>query len=58
VRPRRDGCGVLTKPFRAKTLALAVQAALDMLRDGRVPGDLPAGLTLWLPSPGRREPGP
>ena len=58
VRPQRDGCGVLTKPFRAKTLALAVEAALTMLRDRRVPSDLPAGLTLWLPSPSRREPGP
>jgi DNA-binding response OmpR family regulator len=51
VRRRRDGCGVLEKPFRAKTLAMAVPAALQMLRDGRVPGDLPPGLSLWLPPP-------
>jgi DNA-binding response OmpR family regulator len=56
VQPRRDGCGVLAKPFRAKTLALAVAGALNMLRDGRAPEDLPAGLSLWLPAPRGHEP--
>lgn len=56
VRPGREGCGVLMKPFSMQSLGNAVEFALEMLRTGRAPRELPPELRLWPPVGGPFRP--